>query len=381
MRCAYTMNLFDLLSQTCPWLLGEGEESDVVFSCRVRLARNLVGYPFPIRATEQDRRLVQDTVQKAAAKAFSKGNNPPNYYYIDIQTLLPLEKEYLFERQLISRELVETERTHAALIDQQERFCVMVNEEDHVRIHSTGGGFTLRQIWEQIDQIDNQLGSELDYVFHEKYGFLTSSATNAGTGMKIYMVLHLPALATTNEMDKVIRALHKNNLTVRGLRGAGVQALGDFYQISNRVTLGKSEEELIVRMIDLIPQITALERQARDFLIKNRREIILDRCSRALGVLRTAQTISGLETMTHLSSLRLGIHTGLLESRIVQSRIGQSNTGHGLDIETVNMLLLHTQPAHLQKMHGGSLREEQDVVRAAYIRQLLASDAVPVRKS
>jgi protein arginine kinase len=346
------MKLDDLLSQTCPWLLGEGEESDIVISSRIRLARNLVGYPFPIRASEQDRRLVQDTVKNAVAELFPKND----CYFTAIQTLSPLDKEYLFERQLISRELVETERTHAAVIDRQERFCVVINEEDHVRIHAASGGFAPQKVWEQVDHIDNQLGSKLDYVFHEKYGFLTTSATNAGTGMRIYMVLHLPALAITHEMDKVGRALQKNNLTVRGLRGSGMQTLGDFYQISNQVTMGKSEEELLNKMFNLIPQIAAYERQARNFLIKDRREIILDRCSRAAGVLRTAQTISELETMKHLSSLRLGIHTGLLDS---------------FSITTVNTLLLHTQPAHLEKMHGVSSPTEQDVVRATYVRQML----------
>lgn len=346
------MNLDDMLSQTCPWLLGEGEESDIVISSRIRLARNLVGYPFPIRMTEQDRRLVQSSVQKASAGLFPEDH----YCFIDIRTLSPLDREFLFERQLISRELVETALTHAVLIDRYERFCVMINEEDHIRIHATGGGFTPQKVWEQINQIDNQLGSKLDYVFHERYGFLTASATNAGTGMRIYLVLHLPALAVINEMDKVVRALQKSNLTVRGVRGAGTQVLGDFYQISNRVTMGQSEEELVTKMTDLIPQIVAYERQARHFLIKNRREILFDRCSRAVGVLRTAQTISGLETMNLLSSIRLGIHTGLLE---------------GFDISTVNSLLLHTQPAHLQKMHSSSLLSELDVVRAAYIRQIL----------
>jgi len=352
MRCARVMNLDDLLSQTCPWLLGEGEESDIVIASRIRLARNLVGYPFPIRMTEQDRCLVRDTVQRAAAELFPEDR----YCFIDIRTLSPLDKEFLFERQLISRELAETERTHAAIIDRQERFCVMINDEDHVRIHASCGGFTPQKVWEQIDQIDNQLGSKLDYVFHEKYGFLTSSATNAGTGMRIYMVLHLPALAVINEMDKVVRALQKSNLAVRGVRGAGTQVLGDFYQISNRVTLGQSEESLVTKITDLVPQITTYERQARQFLIKNRREILFDRCSRAVGVLRTARTISGLETMNHLSSIRLGIHTGLLE---------------GVDMGTVNSLLLHTQPAHLQKIHSASSPSDLDVVRAAYIRQIL----------
>jgi len=352
------MNLDDLFSQMCPWLLGNGEESDIVISCRIRLARNLVGFPFPARATEQDRRLVRDAVRQAAAELFAEGTLfEGDYYFVNVQTLPPLDREYLLERQLISRELVQTERTHAAIIDKQERFCVMVNEEDHLRIHATASGLVPQKVWEQIDKIDDQLGGKLDYVFHEKYGFLTSCVTNAGTGMRISMMLHLPALIVINEMDKVLRSLQKANLTVRGLYGEGSQILGDLYQISNRVTLGKSEAEMIVKMTDLIPQIVAYERQARDFLLKDRREIILDRCSRALGALRTARTIDSVETIQHLSSLRLGIHTGLLE---------------GIDIATINSLLLHMQPAHLQKMQGADTSQaDQDIVRASYIRQMM----------
>ena len=347
------MNLDELLAQICPWLSGDGEENDIVISCRIRLARNLIGFPFPIRATEQDRRLVRDVVQWAAAELFS----PNDYFFADIQTLSPLDREYLLERQLISRELVGTERVHAALIDRKERFCVMINEEDHLRIHATGSGLVPQKVWEQIDQIDDKLSSKLDYVFHEKYGFLTSCVTNVGTGLRISMMLHLPALIVTNEIDKVFRSLQKANLAVRGLYGEGSQPLGDLFQISNRITLGISEKELIVKMTDLIPQIVAYERQARDFLINNRRALILDRCSRAVGVLRTARTISSVETMLHLSSLRLGIHTGLLE---------------GLKIATINSLLLHTQPAHLRKIHGeSSLQEDLDVVRATYLRKVL----------
>ena len=345
------MNLDDLLTKICPWLLGAGEENDIVLSCRIRLARNLVGFPFPIRATGQDRRLVRDLVKRVAAELFPENN----CYFVDIQTLSTLDREFLLERQLISRELVLSERSHAAIIDRQEQFCVMVNEEDHIRIHATGSGLVPRKIWEQINQLDDRLTEKLDYVFHEKYGFLTSCITNAGTGMRVSAMLHLPALVVTHEMDKVVRSLQKANLTVRGMCGEGSQALGDFFQISNRVTLGKSEEELIVKMSDLVPQIITYERQARNFLIKDRREMILDRCNRAVGVLRAARTISNVETMLHLSSLRLGMHTGLLE---------------GFDRSTINSLLLYTQPAHLQKMQGSPLSQaDQDVVRATYIRQ------------
>ena len=353
MRCDYAMNLDDLLPQTCPWLLGRGAENDIVISSRIRLTRNLVGFPFPIRATEQDRRSIRDTVLRAAEVFFDKDD----YHVMDIQTLASLDREYLHERQLISRELVLSERTHAALIDRHERFCITVNEEDHLRIHATGSGLTPQEVWEQVNHIDDQLGGNLDYVFHEKYGFLTSCVTNAGTGMRISAMLHLPALVITDEMDKVVRSLQKAKLSVCGAYGKGSKVQGDLFQIGNQITLGNTEEDLIVKMTHLIPQIVAYERQARSFLIKDRREIILDRCSRAVGVLRTARTINSLETMNHLSSFRLGIHTGLLE---------------GFDIGTVNALLLYTQSAHLQKMQGTNLSQaEQDVVRATYIRQMI----------
>ena len=345
------MNLDDLLPQICPWLRSEGEEGDIVISSRIRLARNLAGFPFPVRATEQDRRLVQDTIYKAAEELFPKNE----FHFSDIPSLSTLDREFLLERQLISRDIVDSENSHAVLIDRQEDFCVMVNDEDQIRIHTTGGGLVPQTVWKQIDQTDTQFGSKLDYVFHEKYGFLTSRATNVGTGMKISVLVHLPALVSTNEIDKVFRSLLKKNLAVRNLFGE--QALGDLFLISNRVTLGKSEEELIARMVDLIPQIAGYERQARNFLLKNSRANILDRCSRAVGVLQTARTISNTETMRHLSSLRLGIHLGLLE---------------GPDIAMVNLLLLHTQPAHVQKIQGSELSQtDLDIARATYIRQRL----------
>ena len=344
------MNLDELLFQTCPWLRGDGEENDIVLSCRIRLARNLVGFPFPIRATEQDRRAVQETVRQVAVELFPKNS----YAFVETQTFPPAKKAFLRERQLISRELAESEHAHAAVIDRQERFCVMINDEDHIRIHATGSGLTPQKVWEQVNPIDDQLAGKLDYVFHKKYGFLTSRATTVGTGMKISMVLHLPGLVVTNELDKVARSLLKKNLTVCGFYAEGSQVYGDLFQISNRITLGKSEEELMTKMTDLIPQVVGFERQARQFLIKNRREIIFDRCSRALGVLKTARTISNVEAMRHLSSLRLGIHTGLLE---------------GLKISSVNLLMLHTQAAHLQQMNGAPLSQaDQDILRADYLR-------------
>jgi protein arginine kinase len=347
------MNLVDLLPEICPWLRNGGEESDIVVASRIRLARNLVGFPFPVRATESDRRSVWETVQRAAREIFPENE----YLTADIPTLSSLEREYIQERQLISQKIVESEQFHAILINRQEQFCVVVNDDDHIKIHVTESGLCPQKIWGQLDKIDNQFNGKLDYVFHEKYGFLTSRATHAGTGMKITMLLHLPGLVATNEIDKVVRSMMKKNLTVRGLYGE--QSLGDLFIVGNRVTLGKSEEELVARMIDLIPQIVGYERQARQFLLTNRREMIFDRCSRAVGVLQTARTISLVETLRHLSSLRLGVHMGLLGGLLGKP-----------DMTVINSLLLYTQPAHLQKMQGEELSQaDQDVARATYIRQ------------
>ncbi|MCL2004699.1 MAG: protein arginine kinase [Planctomycetaceae bacterium] len=347
------------LGQISPWLRNENcnedKVCDIVIACRIRLARNLAGFPFPVRASEQDRRLLHSTVRNALQ------NDCGDCIFIDLQPLEQLDRDFLQERQLISPELAASEQMHAVIIDRQEHFCITLNEEDHIRIHATANGLALKELWELPNRLDDQLGSKLDYVFHEKYGFLTSCITNVGTGLKTEAMLHLPALSATGEMNRVFRSLQKANLIIRGLHGEGSQVFGDFYLISNRITLGKSEAELIAKMEDLVPQVVQAERQARDFLLKNRREIVFDQCSRALGVLRTARTISNAETMQHLSSVRFGIHTGLLE---------------GIDIALVNVLQLNTQSAHVQKMRGGSMAlVDQDIARAEYIRQRLETES------
>jgi protein arginine kinase len=350
------MKIDGMLSQLSEWLQGNGPENDIVISCRIRLARNLSGFPFMSRATEQDRRSIRDSVQKSADDVFENGG----YYFVDMEALDALDREYLLERQLISRELVESEGARAAIIDKNETFCVMINEEDHLRIHGMTCGFDPQKVWNRINEVDDLLESQLYYAFHEKYGYLTACPTNVGTGMRVSVMLHLPALVVSKEIDKVFRSLQKVNLAVRGIYGEGSQPVGDFYQISNQTTLGRTEAELIEKVSNIIPQIVAYERQAREFLQKERLEIIQDRCSRALGLLKTARTISSIEAMHHLSSLRLGKNMGLLDEP---------------EISIVNDLFLNTQPAHLQKHSGGKLSQpERDIARAKYLRQKLGEN-------
>ena len=350
------MKIDTLLSQLSEWLRNEGSEGDIVISSRIRLARNLTGFPFITRATEADRTAIKETVRKALPRIFSARTCS----FVDVDALELLDRQCLQERQLISRELVEMDGPRAAVIDHSERFCIMVNEEDHLRIHGMTGGFEPMRVWERINEIDDKLESRLDYTFHEKLGYLTACPTNVGTGLRISVMLHLPALVISKEIDKVFRALQKVNLAVRGLYGEGSQSFGDFYQISNQATLGLTEEEVIKKVGGIIPQIIGYERQARDFLMNERSDMVHDRCSRAVGLLKTARTIGSVEAMHHLSSMRLGINLGILDAA---------------DITTVNTLLLHIQPAHLQKIHGKALSStERDVARAQYFRKTLGEN-------
>ena len=268
-----------------------------------------------------------------------------------------VDRQFLVERQLISREHAEGQGARAVAIDRREKFSLMINEEDHLRIQVMQSGLDLQSVWEQINRIDDLIEEKVTYAFHERLGYLTACPTNVGTGMRVSVMLHLPALVITRQIDKVFRSLQKISLAVRGLYGEGSQAMGDFYQISNQITLGRSEAELIQQVGDIVPVIIDYERQAREFLIKESHENLHDRVSRAYGILRTAQTISSEETMHLLSSVRMGVNLGLIRD---------------LEIPTVNELFIHTQPAHLQKLTGGELdTADRNIERARYLRRHL----------
>ena len=212
-------------------------------------------------------------------------------------------------------------------------------------------GLDLKAAWEQINELDDLIEAQVTYAYSDRFGYLTACPTNVGTGMRVSVMLHLPALVITRQIDKVFRSLQKINLAVRGLYGEGSQAMGDFYQISNQITLGMSEEDLIKKVADVVPVLIDYERQARDFLIRESQETLHDRVSRAYGILRTAQTISSEETMHLLSSVRMGVNLGLIND---------------LEIPTVNKLFIHTQPAHLQKLTGMELdTSDRNIERAS----------------
>ena len=354
------MQLDDLASSSGEWLKGSGPESDIVISSRIRLARNLADFPFISRTTEADRAEIEKTLHGHIGALLEEKKISENTLYINVEEAQDVDRQFLVERQLISRELAENTGARAVVVDPAERFSVMINEEDHLRFQVMHSGLDLGSTWRQINELDDLIEEQVTYAFSNKLGYLTACPTNVGTGLRVSVMLHLPALVITRQIEKVFKSLQKINLAVRGLYGEGSQAMGDFYQISNQITLGMTEEELTKKVSDVVPVLIDYERQAREFLVRESHETLHDRVSRAYGILRTAKTISSEETMHLLSSVRMGVNLGLISD---------------LDIPAINKLFLHTQPAHLQKLSGLELdKTDRDIERATYLCSNLNAD-------
>jgi protein arginine kinase len=334
-------------------LRGTGPESDIVISSRVRLARNLAAFPFTNRASTYQKAEIEGLLRDRITKL----DLSPRLGYVNVPNLSTLDRQFLVERQLISRELASAEGPRGVALGAQETVSLMVNEEDHLRLQVMRSGFTLDESWQEIDRVDDLLEQRVTYAFSEEFGYLTACPTNVGTGMRASVMLHLPALEHTKQIEKVFRALQKINLAVRGLYGEGSRASGHFYQISNQVTLGKSETNILNEIHSVIPQIIDYERQARLTWLRDNRQGLQDRISRAYGTLCSATMMTSEETMELLSYVRLGVNLNLVGD---------------ITIPTVNELFIHTQPAHLQKLMGAALDgEERNAARARYLRTRL----------
>jgi len=350
------VKLDDLAGKCGEWLRGSGPESDIVISSRIRLARNLAEYPFIRRCTDHDRSAIEKTLSERILGV----SEWKNVSYINVADLDEVDRQFLVERQLISRELADAEGARAVAVDPHEKFSLMINEEDHLRIQVMHSGLALETAWEQINRIDDLIEEKVNYAFHPKFGYLTACPTNVGTGLRVSVMLHLPALVITRQIEKVFRSLQKISLVVRGLYGEGSDSMGDFYQISNQITLGRGEEKLIGQVSEVVPILIDYERKARKFLVNESQKDLCDKVSRAYGILCNAHTISSEETMHLLSSVRMGINLGLISD---------------LEIPTVNKLFIHTQPAHLQKLRGVELdTADRNVERAVYLRRHLTKE-------
>jgi protein arginine kinase len=331
--------------------------AEIVISSRIRLARNLAGFPFLSRCTDAQR----EDIERLVREAIDKTDLARDVFYVDIDQADDLDRLVLVERHLISRQHAEAEGSRGVVISSTERVALMTNEEDHLRMQVLRSGMRLEELWQEVNRIDDMLGGHLEYAFHPRFGYLTACPTNTGTGIRVSVMLHLPALKLVGEIEKVFRAARDMHLAIRGLYGEGTEATGDFYQISNQITLGKSEEEIIQDFMNgVVPRVVEYEKQARAALLKERVSILDDKVWRAYGTLCSARCISAEESLSHLSHLRMGVNLGRLDE---------------VALNTVNELFQLTQPGHLQKIRGSRLSgEARSVARADLIRQRLADN-------
>ncbi len=349
--------LDDVVRQAGEWLRGCGPMHEIVISTRIRLARNVRGFPFLPRADTDKRAEISSTVVSAVQRAESLSD----LIHIDVANLDDLDRMLLVERHLISRQHADGSGARCVAFQPDEAAAIMVNEEDHLRIQVMRSGLQVAEAWERIDALDDALEEQLDFEFHQQYGYLTACPTNVGTGIRVSVMLHLPALRLTNELEKVGRAARDMKLAIRGLHGEGTEALGDFFQISNQITLGRSEADIIDDFASVvIPKIVEYEETARAALLKSRPHALEDKVCRAVGQLTSARLMSSSEAMQYLSHIRLGLHMGQLST---------------IDLRTINELFIQVQPAHLQKLHGERMSGEQrSIERAAFIRTRLSAN-------
>lgn len=349
-------NVLDsFVKQAGEWMRGAGPMHEIVISTRIRLARNLSGYPFLSRA-ETDARV---EIAEALTAAVQKTTSLAGSIHLDVEKLDELDRTLLVERHLISRQLAEGAGARRLVFDRPETVALMINEEDHLRMQVMRSGLQLDPAWEQISALDDAIEQRVEFAFHAKYGYLTACPTNVGTGIRVSVMLHLPALRLTNEIEKVGHAAKELKLAVRGLHGEGTEALGDFFQVSNQITLGRSEAKIIGDFRDeIIPKIVKFEQDARVALVRSRPQALDDKVWRALGLLQNSRLMSSSEAMQCLSHVRMGFHAGRLRD---------------IDLQTINELFLQTQPAHLQKIRGSRLNGEQrSIARAEIIRERLS---------
>lgn len=343
------------------WMEGSGPHADIVLSTRVRLARNLQGHTFGTRPQGDEPEQIRSRVREAVAR----GTLARDGVALDLDTLPALTRQILLERHLISRELAgcaggDPPRGAGLIMAPGEQVGALVNEEDHLRLQALLSGLRLWDAYQLVDRLDEELGAHLPYAYHPEFGYLTSCPTNVGTGLRASVFMHLPGLVLTKEIGKVLQGIGQVGLTFRGLYGEGSEVVGNFFQLSNQTTLGKSEEDLIDHLQKIVTQVIQYELKARSVLMRDAPAVIEDKIWRAYGLLRYARSLSFEEVMNLLSGVRLGVSMKLLP---------------GPSVYTLNKIMTYTQAGHLEQVAGRSLSEaESDLHRAAYVRRVLASE-------
>ncbi len=336
------------------WMDGSGPEAETVISSRVRIARNIRGIPFPYLASDAQTRRVQELVAGAAA---SQKEAFQQFTFTSIENLGTLDKELLVEKHLVSPYLARESQHGALLLRRDEAVSIMINEEDHLRIQVILPGLQLEEALQEADRYDDFLEAEINYAFDENYGYLTACPTNVGTGLRASVMLHLPALIMTGQANRLLGALSQVGLAVRGLYGEGTEIIGNIVQISNQITLGQSEEEIIRNLDGVTRRVIEQEQAARQALLNKNRDQIGDRTWRSLGQLKFAQLMSSQEAMQLLSDVRLGYDLGLLK---------------GVNRKLLNEMMVVNSPACLQILAGKELSPaERDLERTVRLKKLM----------
>lgn len=347
------MKIDALLKHTCEWLRGTGPNSDIVMSSRIRLARNLEKQPFSHWATKKQEKDTLEVLEQAVLSVELMAG----CLHVRMAEIDDVDKQFLLERHLISREHIVHPEFKSVVVGDKEITNIMVNEEDHLRIQVMQSGFNLQECWRIANRLDDSLHKKVKFAYGAEWGYLTACPTNTGTGLRASVMLHLPSLVMTKQISRVLQAITKLGMTARGLYGEGTEAEGNFFQISNQITLGSSEEDIIDNLERIIRQVIGHEENARKTLMKQNREVLQDKIWRANGTLRSAHIINTKEMLGLLSMVRLGVDMGLICD---------------IDRRAVNELFILTQPAHLQKIEGRLLSSAQrDVKRANLIRRRL----------
>lgn len=352
------------------WISGEGPHADIILSSRIRLARNLERFAFRETISRHQQDLVTDELVQAfhsaggadpAGKADGGGTQ-----FIRLADLSEIDLTTLLERHLVSREMIKFKAASALLIADEGRLALLINEEDHLRIQALTSGFQIEASWQIACRTEQELRRRCQFAYHHRFGFLTSCPTNTGTGLRASVLIHLPGLVLTREIHKVLQGLAQIGLTFRGLYGEGSDVIGNYFQLSNQTTLGKSEDELVGHLAQITRQVIEYEENARQVLVRDALDEIEDKVWRAYGLLRCARSISFDEMMNLLSAVRLGVSMKLLPA---------------IGVSKLNRLLMWTQVAHLDKRAGRTLdNREREIARATLVRDILeaAEDKAPL---
>lgn len=343
----------DMAKNLTGWLSGKGDENMVVLSSRVRLARNVAGCIYPSAADSTTREKVVGYFESAVERSdlLSKGN------LLRGSDLTPLDRDFLVERHLMSPGFMQDDKSRALFISADEQISIMINEEDHLRIQALSAGLNPDSPFEIAGNYDNEIGRHLEFDYDSDFGFLTACPTNVGTGLRASVLIHLPGLVITKEIDRVISKITKMGVIVRGFYGEGSDVLGNLFQVSNQNTLGVSETETLQMIASVTRSIIAEEAHARERLMSEAPDHISDKIWRAYGILRNARVLTSEEVMNLLSAVRLGIALNVIDR---------------VEISMINEILLLSQPAHLQKYYGKEMSQDQrDVIRAEMVREKL----------